>query len=198
MNGMKCPTCAKGRLEKIVIPEKNVTIEGIALHLTDVHALKCSACGEESFPAAELKRWKQLKNERLSQVNQVPSPDRVKKVRQQLNLSVADFGALMGVTRQAVYAWEDPAKDGMKFGPPALLIALLDGEGTANSTYSQLLELAHARGQLAGLRADAPELPSRGLPCLAAAIPVAAENGRPHLRRPPNGGTWFHSPSQAA
>lgn len=185
MQGIRCPMCRQAELLEEVSETRDVEFEGVSLVVQDLHTLRCPDCGETSFAAGELRRLKRLKNEYLERQNQVPKPSEVRAVRTALDLSVSQFAALLGVTRQAVYSWEDDRGIGIKFGPSAILISLLCSEASA-SVFSTLLAMAHSRGQLNEIAKPSPQN----------ANPQEVRKGVPRLRTIPQGGNFFCSETE--
>lgn len=150
MNRILCPECGNAQLDAITVPNKQVRFEGVTLQVPNAEVLRCPACGDESYSAAELRRWQHLKQERLAQRPQIPSATDVSNLRERLGLSVSDFASLLDVTRQTVYTWENDCKTPSKLGPASLIIKLLATSDECDSdVFRQLVRFAHERGQLA-------------------------------------------------
>ena len=156
MASFKCPACGKGRMETQIVPNLETQFEGITIQIKDAEISKCTHCGEQSYGAQELQRWKEIKLAKLAKLNQIPSADVVKRVREHRGLSVSDFASLLGVTRQTVHSWERTEGGGMRFGPAALIVCLLDNEAQDNAdhVFSCLVRFARERRQL--LRGSVP------------------------------------------
>jgi len=180
MAGIRCPKCNGADLIETDSGEQDVTFEGVTFSVTNLHSLQCPNCNEIVYGGNELQRLKQIKEQYVAQNNPIPGADEVKRIRAELQLSVAQFAALLGVTRQAVYSWEDPNATKLKFGPAALLLSLLALD-SAGSTYISLLQMAHNRGQLRDTRSSHSHTVST--------VDVA----RSMLRPPPKGGEFFSS-----
>ncbi len=183
MTSFKCPACGKGRMEPQTIPNLETQFEGIAIQIKNAKVSKCTECGEKSYSAKELQRWKEIKVAKLAGLNQIPSADVVKRVREYRGLSVSDFASLMGVTRQTVHSWERAEGGGMKFGPASLLVCLLDSEprDKADHVFSHLVSFAKERAQL--LEVPLPPSDDRK--------PDGAQVVSPRLRCPPSAAPGF-------
>jgi DNA-binding transcriptional regulator YiaG len=177
-------------MEPQVIPDYETEFEGVHIKVKDARVSKCTHCGETSYGARELSRWKQLKVAKLAELNQIPSADDVKRVRKSLELSVSDFAALVGVTRQTVHSWERAESGGMPFGPAAILVCLLDAKACqeADQVYSRLLSLAKRRGQLAKVAGPPQPVERSAVPLFLLALPGGAPTfctGPPRSNGPP-------------
>ena len=181
MASFKCPACGKGRMETQIVPNFETQFEGFTIQVKDAEISQCTHCGEQSYGAQELQRWKEIKLAKLAELNQIPSADVVKWVREHRGLSVSDFASLLGVTRQTVHSWERAEGGGMRFGPAAMLVCLLNSEShdDADHVFSYLVRLARERGQLLGVllprsddrKPDNPQVASRLLRLHPSAAP---------------------------
>jgi len=117
MTGFKCPCCGAGDMIVEVLADHVTKLGGIPVRVKDAQIARCNHCGETSVSAGELARWEQLQKAQMQDKLQVPSPREVKSVRESFGLTVSDFAALLGVTRQTVYAWERADTGGMQLGP---------------------------------------------------------------------------------
>lgn len=148
MTGFKCPCCGIGEMVVEVVPDHRTKLGGVPVQVKDARIAKCNHCDETSVSAKELERWERAQQEQLQEGRQVPSPAEVRQIREALGFSVADFAALVGVTRQTVYAWERVDTGGMQLGPAALVIKLLAEEnaGRIPGVRSYLVSAAQGRG----------------------------------------------------
>ena len=136
-----------------VIPAYRTRLGGVAVVVKDARVGVCDNCGESIVSAVELRRWREVHRAQLANEGHTPTPAEVRQVREHLGLSVAQFASLLGVTRQAVHAWEKDGGPLMPLGPGALLVGLLNpvsGE-VASAVFVALLSAAHDRGQLSEL-----------------------------------------------
>ena len=167
---MKCPTGGKAALETIVEPTRERLFEGVSIVIEDARISRCPECGEETYSAGELKRWRSIKEELLVSRGQLPRGTDVQQVRIRHKLSVANLASLLGVTRQTVHGWERTEDAPMRFGPASILILLLIQElnGTIGRVFGTLLSFAKKRGQLTSF--DEPssqtDVESSTAPCL--------------------------------
>ncbi len=149
MARITCPACGKAKMEIKEIPQLETDFEGVAITVPNALVSECPTCGERSFGAKELRRWKDIKEKTLAEVGAVPDGNDVKTIREQFGLSVAQFADLIAVTRQTVHSWERAAGKPMKLGPAAILVSLLkQAECTKRVNVTSFLsELAHLRGK---------------------------------------------------
>ena len=61
MARMKCPACGEAAMETIVEPRLDTKFEGVQIVIKDARVSRCPACGEETYSASELKRWREIK-----------------------------------------------------------------------------------------------------------------------------------------
>lgn len=148
MTAFKCPCCGTGEMVVEVVADHRTKLGGVPVRVKDARIAKCNHCGETSVSAKELERWERLQQEQLQQGRQVPSPADVRRIREWVGFSVADFAALLGVTRQTVYAWEREDTGGMQLGPGALVVKLLAEEnaGRISGVTAHLVAAARERG----------------------------------------------------
>lgn len=150
MTAFKCPCCGVGEMVVKAVPEHHTRLGGVPVQVKDAQIAKCNHCNETSVSANELHRWENVQQEQLREDRQIPSPVEVRKIRQWLGSSVADFAALLGVSRQTVYAWERDDTGGMKLGPAALVVKLLAEEKARriSGVTAYLVLAAQSRGQI--------------------------------------------------
>ena len=153
MKTIACPSCGKPQMREKVIPAYRTRLGGVSVVVKDARVGVCDNCGESVVSAAELRRWREIHRLQLAQEGHTPTPAEVRKVREHLGLSVAQFASLLGVTRQAVHAWEKEGGPLMPLGPGALLVGMLKPASgdVASAVYTSLVSAAHDRGQLAEL-----------------------------------------------
>jgi len=135
------------RLE--IVPKHSARLGGVPVEVDNAQIFRCSECGEISVQAEEMRRWEDLQQSALREASLLPSPAEVKAIRESLSLSVSDFAAMLGVTRQTLHAWERPEGKGLPLGPAALLLKLLQKEldGHGGKVLDGLVRLAEKRGQ---------------------------------------------------
>lgn len=149
MDKFACPTCGKGRMILETISSYSTKLGGIQVVVDDAKVSKCSVCGEISVSARELKRWRALQRNQLTEGAHVPRATDVRLIREKIGLSISSFASLLGVTRQTVHAWERPEGTKLPLGPAALLLKLIDKElrEGISGCLDSLQNLASGRGQ---------------------------------------------------
>jgi DNA-binding transcriptional regulator YiaG len=88
----------------MVHPEYGTKVRGQPFLVREAHVGVCDACGAEHFAAEETARWLQLFEEEQAK-RQLGAED-IKRLREDLQLSMAQFAALAGCTRQSLHNWE--------------------------------------------------------------------------------------------
>src|SRR6267142_1441274 len=102
----QCPKCVGGEMELVTQPTYVTQIKGARVEVPNAQFWRCSLCGEKSVSASELRRWESIAHAIVA--SSLPSAANVKSIRERLGLSVSDFAAILGVTRQTIYSWERP------------------------------------------------------------------------------------------
>lgn len=150
-----CPECGNGQMESTVIASYATSVKGSPCVIPDANVLQCSECGKISVATKEVRRWEQLCEAGLAAGGVIPSPAEVKLLRESLQVSVSEFAALLGVTRQTVHGWERGSQGVKKFGPAAILLQLLVAElaKKADGVWMEINLLAQSRG------IDTPAMP---------------------------------------
>ena len=148
MKATSCPLCADGQMVEEEVVDHTARLGGIEFRVPLARIRRCSSCGEVSVSGPELKRWKECQRQDLGARGHVPIPEDVRRLRHALKMTVADFGALLAVTRQTVHAWERDQSGPMALGPAAMLIRALQREAVGAGLRQTLFEAAKERGQL--------------------------------------------------
>lgn len=144
-----CPYCGKGRIEKKSIKNYEAQIGGVAFIVPEAEVRECEACHRKVYNSKELARWKGILQKQLQEKGILIDPIQVQKLREKIDVSVADFAKLFGVTRQTVYAWEHEESGGVQLGPASLLLSLMvaDINDETNGVCDFLSAAAKDRGQ---------------------------------------------------
>jgi putative zinc finger/helix-turn-helix YgiT family protein len=149
MAKVKCPNCGKGEMRVESIQKYETKLRGIPFVVKDAKIAQCDTCGEQVYDAKEIKRWEEVLKKKLQAQDLLITPYEVKKLREAMGLSVADFASIFGVTRQTVYGWESEKSSGVQLGPASLLLGLLaeDQSGSLTGICDFLFASAGNRGQ---------------------------------------------------
>lgn len=99
-----CQECGRGTVKEKVHPEYRTKVRGQPFLVNDAHVGVCDVCGAEHFAAEETARWHRLFEEEQAQ-QQLTAQD-IKWLREDLQLSMEQFAALVGCTRQSLHNWE--------------------------------------------------------------------------------------------
>lgn len=102
--GYKCQECGQGTVLERVIPEYRTKLKGYPLTVENARIGVCDRCGAEHFSPIETMRWKSLLQEK--QAASYLKPDEIRDIRKQIGLSMEQFAAMLGCTRQSLYNWE--------------------------------------------------------------------------------------------
>ena len=102
--GYACQECGRGTVKETVHAEYGTKIRGQPFVATDAHVGVCDACGAEHFAAEETARWHRMFEEEQAQ-RQLSAED-IRRLRDELQLSMEQFAALIGCTRQSLHNWE--------------------------------------------------------------------------------------------
>jgi DNA-binding transcriptional regulator YiaG len=136
-------------MEQVVERNHVVRLRGIPTVIPDARIGKCANCDRTQVSAVELRRWEGIQRESLLQSRQIPSPADIRSLRETLQLSVANFASLLGITRQTAHSWERTDTPGLQVSPATLLLGLLNAEvtGAFPGVLAALRLAAEKRGQ---------------------------------------------------
>jgi YgiT-type zinc finger domain-containing protein len=104
--GYKCQECGQGRVQEKVLHEYNTKLKGSPLTVKDARIGVCNRCGAHHFDPNETARWRTLFEEKHAESYLQPSE--IRDLQKQLGLSMEQFAALLGSTRQSLYNWQRP------------------------------------------------------------------------------------------
>lgn len=102
--GYKCQECGQGTVLETIFPEYKTKVKGYPLVVENARIGVCDRCGAEHFDPNETVRWRTLLQEKQSE--SYLRPDDIRHLRKELGLSMEQFAALIGCTRQSLYNWE--------------------------------------------------------------------------------------------
>jgi|SRR5208337_5339950 len=106
MFDFSCDECGRGKVRAHVLEDFRTKVRGNPFTVPKAVVGICDNCGAEYFEPSEIKRWRELYDTYLEESGiQLLTAD-ISATRQALNLSVGDFSAIIGSTRQSVYNWE--------------------------------------------------------------------------------------------
>lgn len=145
--GYKCQECGQGTVLEKVIPEYRTKLKGYPLTVENARIGVCDRCGAEHFSPIETMRWKSLLQEK--QAASYLQPDEIRDIRKQSGLSMEQFAAMIGCTRQSLYNWERTERE----APPSRMA----------DVFMRLVREAHLVGSIDVLKFLASEAEKLGI-----------------------------------
>ena len=109
MFGNRCEECGRGTVRETRRKDFQVPFDGILVVVPEAIIGVCDVCGAINYHGREYHRWRELFNKHQSRTGGVLSPADIRAVREALGMTMSDFSALIGTTRQSLHYWE---KDG--------------------------------------------------------------------------------------
>ncbi len=104
--GYKCQECGRGTVRSTNFADYSTKIQGYPLLIRNATIGICDSCGAKHFDAQETLRWK--KEAEAAQNKLVLSSQEIRELQQLFQLSMEQFAALIGSTRQSLHAWLKP------------------------------------------------------------------------------------------
>lgn len=102
----QCERCKEGHVRWQVLRNYLTKVGGYPFVVPEAVVGVCDNCGAEAFDPQENRRWAALYSELSGKQGLLLSAEEISDIRGQLGLSIGDFAALLGCTRQTVYNWE--------------------------------------------------------------------------------------------
>lgn len=104
----KCEECGKG-----IVRDTEKTNYKVKLFKEDFRVKKaiigiCDNCEAINFAGEEIERWKKKYKKWQAKSAKYLAPEKVKEIRDNLDMSQKDFGKFIGVSRQSISVWEQP------------------------------------------------------------------------------------------
>ena len=121
MFGNRCEECGRGTVRETRRKDFQVPFDGIPFVVPEAIIGVCDVCGAINYHGREYKRWKALFHKHQSRTGGVLSPADIRAVREALGMTMSDFSALIGTTRQSLHYWE---KDGREV-PQSRMVDLM-------------------------------------------------------------------------
>jgi putative zinc finger/helix-turn-helix YgiT family protein len=106
MFGFKCEECGRGTVQEARRNDFEVRFNRIPFVVPDAVVGVCDSCGAVNFDGREYKRWRRLFDEHQARTGGVLSPGEIRELRAALSMTMSDFSALIGTTRQSLHHWE--------------------------------------------------------------------------------------------
>jgi len=106
MFGFKCEECGCGTVGEATRENFGVKFDRIPFVVPEAIIGVCEGCGAEYYDGREYKRWRKLFDEEQARTGGVLSPAEIRALREALRMTMSDFSALIGTTRQSLHHWE--------------------------------------------------------------------------------------------
>jgi len=153
MSERKCPNCGQGKVFSQTFRNFPTKVSGSPFVVPDATIGVCNHCGSKIFDQREVRRWKELFQERMHSEGQFLSPREILRIREALRLSISDFASLLGCTRQTVYNWEREDRNTPQLRMADLLIRLV-AESLSKGRIDVVRFLRERTGQITLRNAD--------------------------------------------
>lgn len=144
--GYRCPECREGRVRTVVASQFETCIEGDPFTVKNAVVGICDSCNTTHFAPDEVERWEGL----YLQANRESflSAGQIRELRRSLDLTMEDFAALIGSTRQSIYNWEmkDRASDQSRMADLLLKLVQRSAKEQSLDVIEFLLEQAEQLG----------------------------------------------------
>jgi len=154
MFGYKCQECHRGTVREATRKEFEVKFDRIPFVVPEAVIGECDACGAEHFHGREYKRWRKLFEKQQAKTGGVLSPADIRELRKALGMTMSDFAALIGTTRQSLHHWEKDGREVPQSRMVDLVLRLLE-EGVRHGAVD-VVAFLHDRARGAGIELAAP------------------------------------------
>jgi putative zinc finger/helix-turn-helix YgiT family protein len=102
--GYKCQECGQGQVLERVFRDYKTKLKGYPLTVDTARIGVCDHCAAQHFDPNETARWRTLLDQQQSAT--YLRPTEIRELRKEMGLSMEQFSALLGCTRQSLYNWE--------------------------------------------------------------------------------------------
>ncbi len=106
MYGYECQECDDGIVKEDIKTNYKTKISGVDFIVPKAKIGVCNSCGTVNYHGKELKRWRKLFELRKVKSKKYLSPKRIKRIREVLGMNQSIFAEFIGISRQALGAWE--------------------------------------------------------------------------------------------
>ena len=103
----RCQECHKGIVRDMKKKNHKVTVDGVEFYVPTAIIGVCDQCGAINYTGEELHRWHDLFKAWQVKYGDYINPTQIKRIREQLNLNQSQFADFLGISRQALSAWEN-------------------------------------------------------------------------------------------
>jgi putative zinc finger/helix-turn-helix YgiT family protein len=161
MFGFRCQECHEGRVEATTVRDYPVAFEHVPFVVDEAVIGICSECGEEYIDGKEYRRWRSLFERAQEEAGDVLSAQEIRGLRKHLGMTMTDFAALLGVTRQSLSYWEDSGRESPQSRVIDTLLRLV--RESLHEPRTDVLSFLHAHATSLGMDIAHPTAPKR--PC---------------------------------
>jgi len=149
MFNFNCDECGRGNVRAQVLQKFETKVRGNPFTVPEAVVGICDNCRACYFDPNEVKRWRELYDAHLERSGTLLSATEISAARVELRLSIGDFAALIGSTRQSVYNWERRDRNVPQNRTVDLLIRLVrdSAESGRVDVIALLLEQARILGR---------------------------------------------------
>lgn len=158
--GFRCQECHKGTVRAETRKDYPVKLQRIPFIVPKAAIGVCDNCRAEYFDAREYKRWKKLFEEQQERTGGLMPAAEIRELRESLGMTMSDFAALIGATRQSLYHWEKDDREAPQSRMVDLMLRLLR-EGARHGSVS-VVDFLHETARTAGIDVAPPTQPPSG------------------------------------
>lgn len=122
MFNYKCEECQAGIVRDVEKKNYKVTVDNVEFYVPTAIIGVCDQCGAVNYSGEELHRWQELYKAWQVKSDKYISPGQIRQIRDKLGLNQGQFSDFLGISRQALSAWE--SKKRAQVQPPNIDIIL--------------------------------------------------------------------------
>jgi putative zinc finger/helix-turn-helix YgiT family protein len=145
----QCEECRKGHIRWEVRKNFPTKVRGYPLVVPEAIIGVCDNCGAEAFDPQETRRWAALFEELSERRGLFLTAEEIRDIRSRLELSIGDFAALVGCTRQTIYNWERADRKSPQLKIADLLLRLV--QQSMATTEVDVLKFLQSQAGRAGI-----------------------------------------------
>jgi len=156
---MICEECGVGAVRSTVRRNHEVKFDRVPFVVPEAVIGVCDKCGEEYVDAVEYKRWRRLFELGEEAAGGLLSPLEITSLRVGLWLSMSDFAALIGATRQSIHHWEKEDRVAPQSRMADLMLRVIDE--SLEEGEVDVVEFLAERAKRAGVAVRVPKAGGR-------------------------------------
>lgn len=107
MFNYKCEECLEGVVRDVEKKNYKVTVDDVEFYVPNAVIGVCDHCGAVNYAGEEMHRWHDLFKAWQVKSGNYISPSQIKQIREHLSLNQSQFADFLGISRQALSAWEN-------------------------------------------------------------------------------------------